>query len=700
VTIAHAKVDTLADFTGTVTVWGSDGITATGNATDLVRPSDWNSVHSLNFALGGNTQGNSTFGGTDAAFYGGRNITVAGNGTAMSVIGPDLAAYLTTAMASNRGTDFVQANAVFAGTNASGTVASNGLSVSVGNYITTARNSTDGIGLATAGSNMTWTANSAGLSIDARGYAGTGTTFGGTNVSASATLNSAGLNLSLSAPAAGLSNINVSAGTTSNNLSAIRFANANKMSFGLNGSTLTASFDPINIGMSTNGNTAGTTGTFDGAGLQYILVGGNNITLNQSSNGSRVSLSIVGANAPAFSGSNGSFTANTLTFGNLNGVSFYTSNGSIVASYTDAGGGGGSDGYNSAQFTNSTANSTMPILWAGNSNGSGNITLGLTGSTVTGSAPSGGGAFGAGMSNLGNTAGTSGTVGSNVVFVGSGEIALSQSVNGNSATVSIYEIPSYISFAENFTFANQSNFQRPTQSTFQIAPLKLDQDVSFDWIANLRSMSVGSTSFATTANTSFSYGQTETHRMVLYTKGTGANSLSLGSISSTAVGLSYSVQHTAGVNGSNYTMQHGMTYPISGGTSTYSTSYGVSNASIQISSTHMTVFAGAFMGLSDWAGTLGKGEYWIAYNQSTSAQTTVTNASGAGISLSYGGNIAFNASVRSQMGRVSNAASHGLWLFNGSASVGGGTAISSISMGQISQLASNVMAHVRLGRFL
>jgi hypothetical protein len=159
------------------------------------------------------------------------------------------------------------------------------------------------------------------------------------------------------------------------------------------------------------------------------------------------------------------------------------------------------------------------------------------------------------------------------------------------------------------------------------------------------------------------------------------------------------VQHTAGVNGSNYTMQHGMTYPISGGTSTYSTSYGVSNASILISSTHMTVFAGAFMGLSDWAGTLGKGEYWIAYNQSTSAQTTVTNASGAGISLSYGGNIAFNASVRSQMGQVSNAASHGLWLFNGSASVGGGTAISSISMGQISQFASNVMAHVRLGRF-
>lgn len=37
---------------------------------------------------------------------------------------------------------------------------------------------------------------------------------------------------------------------------------------------------------------------------------------------------------PAISGSNGSFTFSTATFGNLNGLSFYTSNGSVVGSYT------------------------------------------------------------------------------------------------------------------------------------------------------------------------------------------------------------------------------------------------------------------------------------------------------------------------------------------------------------------------------
>lgn len=200
--------------------------------------------------------------------------------------------YLTTAMASNRGSDFVQATAAFAGTNASGTIGSNGISVSVGPYITTARASNDGVGLNTAATNVTWTVGSNGLSLNAAGYAGTGTTFNGTNASATIGLNSAGLNFSLSVPAAGgggtltlfaggnttgqsssssfnasslpfsgagnvsvgysggsviisggtaaASPMNVSAGTTSNNLGSVVFSNSNGVSFGLNGSTVTA----------------------------------------------------------------------------------------------------------------------------------------------------------------------------------------------------------------------------------------------------------------------------------------------------------------------------------------------------------------------------------------------------------------------------------------------------------------------------
>ena len=80
-----------------------------------------------------------------------------------------------------------------------------------------------------------------------------------------------------------ISNINLSAGTTSGNLSAVTFSNSNGVSWGLNAGTVTASVAAVPV---------------------------------------------------AVSGSNGSFAFSTVTFGNLNGLSHYTSNGSMVASYT------------------------------------------------------------------------------------------------------------------------------------------------------------------------------------------------------------------------------------------------------------------------------------------------------------------------------------------------------------------------------
>lgn len=76
--------------------------------------------------------------------------------------------YLTTAMASDRGSDFVQAAAAFAGTSASGTIGSGGISVSIGPYITTARASTDAVGLNTAltANGVAWTVNSSGVSLN------------------------------------------------------------------------------------------------------------------------------------------------------------------------------------------------------------------------------------------------------------------------------------------------------------------------------------------------------------------------------------------------------------------------------------------------------------------------------------------------------------------------------------------------------
>jgi len=157
-------------------------------------------------------------------------------------------------------------------------------------YLTTARASTDAIGLNTAGTNITWTANSSGISINAAGYAGTGTTFAGTNVSASATLNSNGLNLALSAPNAGAGNVSFSAGTVSSALAAITFSNANGVSFGLgtgaSAGVMTASVNAGGAGDGYNivqAGTAGTTGTtWSSLSATVGINGSNGIIVSQN----------------------------------------------------------------------------------------------------------------------------------------------------------------------------------------------------------------------------------------------------------------------------------------------------------------------------------------------------------------------------------------------------------------------------------
>lgn len=108
---------------------------ADGTVTSVVRPSDWNSYHNQLVTLSGNTAGQSALAGTNVVFQGGNNVTLSGNtaaGAATIVVnGGDTSQFLTTAMQSNEGSNFVAANAAFAGTNAFGTIASNGISISV-----------------------------------------------------------------------------------------------------------------------------------------------------------------------------------------------------------------------------------------------------------------------------------------------------------------------------------------------------------------------------------------------------------------------------------------------------------------------------------------------------------------------------------------------------------------------------------------
>ena len=73
--VSHVYSNTNADATGTLTIWNG-ATTSTVAATNLVRPSDWNSAHNQFITLTGETIGQSTVSGTNIVFGGTNGVAV------------------------------------------------------------------------------------------------------------------------------------------------------------------------------------------------------------------------------------------------------------------------------------------------------------------------------------------------------------------------------------------------------------------------------------------------------------------------------------------------------------------------------------------------------------------------------------------------------------------------------------------------
>jgi hypothetical protein len=162
-----------------------------------------------------------------------------------------------------------------------------------------------------------------------------------------------------------LSNINVSAGTTSNNLSAITFANSNGISFGLNASTITASVSVTvaAIGAIAAGTQTATSGTVD-------FSNSNNITFGMS--GSSQVTASYNFNLSAGTTSN---NLNAVTFSNSNGISFGLNGSTVTASVATS--------LTNINVSAGTTSNNLSAVVFSNSN---NVSFGLNGSTITASA--------------------------------------------------------------------------------------------------------------------------------------------------------------------------------------------------------------------------------------------------------------------------------------------------------------------------
>lgn len=416
--------------------------------------------------------------------------------------------------------------------------------------------------------------------------------------------------LIVSVPAGAPSPVNFSAGTTSNNLGSVIFGDANGVSFGLNGSTITGShngltsqsnqafsaqggssaFQTLNFANAngftfsnnagsvqgsytvpaafsagiSGGNTSGDTGTVSN---QIVFAGGNNITVSGSTNAGGMSVTISGANAGgaqtaisgivvsdttytsgtvsfsnqngvtigssvngatqyirlsvagqstqpvAVSGSNGSFTYNTLSMGSSNGMHFYSTNGSIVGSYT-------------VPSVPAQTNQTLGLYAVGNTtgesssstfdartlsfHGAGVASVGYSAGSVIVSVPAGGG----GLTNINVSAGTTSQNLSNIVFSDSNGVSFG--LNGSTITGSVaagagVTLTGYIPFEQGMWAINAIS-----NATLRFQPVQFNAAAQFDRIVHLCNYTQASNS---TLTVSISYSQG------LYTKNGSTMSL-------------------------------------------------------------------------------------------------------------------------------------------------------------------------------
>jgi hypothetical protein len=473
------------------------------------------------------------------------------------------------------------------------------------------------------------------------------------------------VNISVPAGGGGLTNINISAGTTSNNLSNFVLSNSNNVSFGLDGSTVTATVTVA----STQGSINLSAGTTSNLSASFTFSNANNVSfgLNAGTITASISTSLTNIRVSAGTTSN---LLSALTFNNANGISFGLDASTVTASLVGLSV-GVSDLGNTAG--NTTVNTGSRLVLVGNNQITLNQATAAGATTVSFNLPVS--PFIAGVSNLGNTAGATGVTGTRLVLVGTNNVTLSQTTDANGATVSISAaggggggntISTYYPFG--WVGNNTVGFVTNTSAGQYMFPFQVVQNVAAEYVGVAFSMS-----FLTGGTSSFR--QSGTIEWGLFTRPTGANSTRLSNAGSGS--FSYGVTY----NNSSMTFDHP--------TTTNSTGYGTgstTSAGLNISSGYTGIkFVALFLG-----STLTPGFYWLGlFNRMSSSSFN------SGIRISIFGT-SNPMSAMAPIGSFSSAYISGTnlplqiggnWLLaNGSYTVAGQTALQTdVTMSQISQ---------------
>lgn len=343
----------------------------------------------INALVGGNSTsagaGYSLISSGTMLLAGGNNITLSQNGSAITISGANAPSGSINFSASNTSANL--ASVTFSN--------SNGVSFGLNAGVITA--SYNGL---TSQSNQALSASNGSFAFQTAGFSNAnGVTFGtsaGSIMTASVNTSYAASNHSHGNPTLNLTNISGTTASASNGLTL----------------SLSAAAQSVQTQNVHNFTLAGNS-TSAGAGYAQIssgtltLAGGNNITLSQNGNAITISGGAGGAGGVAIANSQATYTSGTINL--LEGGGAIT-----IASTTG-------QKYNFSV----PAQSSLSVTGA--------LSISRNASTISIGVP----AFSAGMSNIGNTQGTSGTASNQIIFAGGNNITLSQSTGVGGNTVSI-----------------------------------------------------------------------------------------------------------------------------------------------------------------------------------------------------------------------------------------------------------------------
>lgn len=515
--------------------------------------------------------------------------------------------------------------------------------------------------------NSSWTAQDQAVALTIANLAfstNAGITFGlSTTTGGSATVTAT---YTVPSTAGLISAINVSAGAASNLLSKITFSNANHVSFGLNASTLTASYAlDVRAGVATGtaANSLSLLSFADSNGVSFGLSAGTITASVSPSGGAQTGISGIQV-------SNATFTSGTVTFQNANGISFGSSSTNGVSiSHT-------------LQFLSNTSNITsnalntsaytLGLYVVGNTSDAGSgssITVDPRSISFSALAPailalSSGELALAVLNQLAASIGTGATrtidgltmLNSNNVSFGflpglstkritaSYEFDLSAgttSSGANGLTFSdangiawgydgsnISANPGYLSYYENLPWIVATGTQTHGNSTVGVFPFILPLAGSFSYIRIPNSFSSNSTSQTATTNSSFgnSASVVSTWFAVAYSLGTGASSRSLQFVASGSAGFSQQLSLT--LSGTRWSYTNKMTYPQEGATNlTFSYTKAQSSGVIGIFTESPSPVSN-FNSLNHldipFANSLSAGAYWMVFGRSSTTSTQST----------------------------------------------------------------------------